>query len=235
MEKQGWGGSTIYVGAGGSPMMNRQGYVMKYLCDKQKKSAGFTLIELMVSMGLFTILSTIVIMSFVSFANIQARTAAMRDSQQKVRMALDQMTRQIKEASTIVIDDANQRITLTFKEDPYAQARYEINVNQLRYSECNITASTDIYKQCSDTYKLTTGGFLFQDMLASNVANGSGRILLQTGSTIEWNSPKNSTGDQNNMAPSVHIKLVGKIDYGGNQNYNDDFTLDTVIALEEKL
>jgi prepilin-type N-terminal cleavage/methylation domain-containing protein len=206
------------------------------------KKRGFTIIELMVALGLFAILSTMIIITFITMVNIQAKATAMKESQQKIRTAVDQITRQIKEADQIIIDPTFTQLTLTYNEDLYAQVRYRISGGRLEYQNCNITSFiSGSYSPCNSWYNINYAGYPKQDMLSSNGINSSGNsIQLQVGSQFRWNSPRNSgeipgfvANDEHNNPPSIKVTLVGKIDYS-NAYYDDDFTVSTNIALEAK-
>jgi prepilin-type N-terminal cleavage/methylation domain-containing protein len=216
-----------------------------------KNNQGFTLIELMVSLGLFAILSTIVISSFINFSNIQAKTSVMKDNQQKIRTALDQMIKQIKEAKTVVIDESDPSekvIDLTYTEAPGAAARYKITSDGgLWYSECNISAVTELYQACTSIDDIDPQNLLADSSAVGNMA--SSVILDFAESSMCWNSPKNSpdacsdkdmsgnsipVDDRNNSLPSVKVKLSGYMKFSSNTFYQDEFYLETLIPLGDR-
>jgi prepilin-type N-terminal cleavage/methylation domain-containing protein len=215
----------LYIDTGGAEMMKRRGY---------------TLIELVVSMALFAVFSVIVISSFLSFAYIQARTSAMKESQQKLRTTLDFMVRQAKEADEVTIDAATNTLTLKYNtSNAYTSAvSYQLTGGRLIYRQCNVTSIISTYIPC--TAAIGSVGFPEQDMLSSNGLNGSGNIDLVIGSgasRIEWNSPTNGTNDEKmNMPASIRIVLSGRSRYGGGVTtmFDDDFSLETLVMLERK-
>jgi prepilin-type N-terminal cleavage/methylation domain-containing protein len=208
-----------------------------------KMKRGYSLIELIISMSLFAIFSTIIIVSFVSFANIQGQTATMKESQQKLRVALDGIVRQTKEADKVKLE-SNKKLILYFGTE--SAVIYEINPdNKLIYRECNmnnyVVAS---YKPCTvsdiNTYTVQ------QDLLSSSGNSSVADIFLDTTDEatkpiFSWQSPSTTddsalpevdNGSYNNP-PTIKVSLRGKI-ANMNKYYGDNLTLETYVTLEPK-
>jgi prepilin-type N-terminal cleavage/methylation domain-containing protein len=203
---------------------------------------GYTIIELLVAMGLFAIFSVLMITSFVSFTSIHAKSIAMKDSQQKIRSSLDQMIKQTKEATSVTIDttsDPNNKVLTLYFKEPNAAARYSLKTTSgravLNYSECNITGiMTGIFVPCTDIDSAPIMDVLIGNPTAT-ASKTIGSITLDfANSTFAWNSPQNIAGDQYNMDPSVKIKLKGTIFYSLDSAERDNFDLETIISLERK-
>lgn len=65
-----------------------------------KNSRGFTLIEMTVSLGLFTIIMFIATSAFLSIVNIDRKSRAVRIATDNLNIALEDMSRRIKTGST---------------------------------------------------------------------------------------------------------------------------------------
>lgn len=64
---------------------------------------GFTLIELIVSMAIFTVVVTICVGAFVSASNIRALAQTQQESQQKLRMAIEMLNKYARQADRVLI------------------------------------------------------------------------------------------------------------------------------------
>jgi prepilin-type N-terminal cleavage/methylation domain-containing protein len=68
---------------------------MKYKPD-QLNSRGFTLVELLITVGLFTIILAIAIGGFINAINTQRQISSLISAQSNVSLALEQVTREIR-------------------------------------------------------------------------------------------------------------------------------------------
>ncbi len=203
--------------------------------------SGFTLIEMVVSLGLFAILGVLVIVSYVSYANIQAKAVAMKNSQQKLRVAIDQIEKQVKEAKTVTISDDHKTLSLTFDQPgTYAAARYVISkiddtYASLSYSECNLSSYlAGVYVPCDGTVGSDINSAPSEDMLAIT-GNGTSQAsvkLVDANSSFSWNSPQNVAGSNYNLDASISIALDATINYAANSFYQDNFKLDTIVSVK---
>ncbi len=75
---------------------------------------GVTLIELVVSMGLFAIIATLTISAYVTISNMKALTSATRESQQKLRIATETISRLSKQADVVTLDTTGHDLRLYF-------------------------------------------------------------------------------------------------------------------------
>jgi prepilin-type N-terminal cleavage/methylation domain-containing protein len=66
---------------------------------------GVTLVEIMVSMGLFAVLASIIVGAFVMTLNMKTLVTNMKESQQKTRMALEILSRLARQANRVEVFD----------------------------------------------------------------------------------------------------------------------------------
>lgn len=88
--------------------------IRRLMADRQ---GGFTLVELLVAMGLFTVLVTITMPALISTRDSTDTTKAVNDANEEARVALNRMSRELRQASEI-------RGATLFTSGPYATAGF---------------------------------------------------------------------------------------------------------------
>lgn len=78
-------------------------YVRKY--SEKKWNAGFTLVELIVSVGLFTIVVTIAMTAYLRLISIDRRTRALNDVVTNLSFVVESMSRSIRTGTNYNLDD----------------------------------------------------------------------------------------------------------------------------------
>lgn len=78
------------------------------------KKKGLTLIELIVAMTLFVVVATLAIGGFVSITKVKILVSSMKNSQQKIRIANEMITRYAKQAEAISLDPSGNWIEMYF-------------------------------------------------------------------------------------------------------------------------
>jgi len=224
---------------------------------KIRKAAGFTLAELMVSMSLFSILTTLVLFSFVGIANTRAKTGAMKDSQQKIRMITDQMTRMTKEASSVAItedpsdteptptaDGIYYTLTLVYDETkmggPPKTPKTVIYLIRKIDLNCTGDCAVSLFREDTNCFfadiPLCTDGNSDQyDMLSG--ASESGALGLDVNNSLfDWAEYKQdgtpATTKPSFSPPAVRIKLAGKY-FKVTREFSDAFTIDTSVIMSD--
>jgi prepilin-type N-terminal cleavage/methylation domain-containing protein len=71
-----------------------------------KKKQGFTLIELIVAMAIFTTVISLAIGSFITIMNLEALGTNVSNSQQKVRVAMEQISRLARQATNVNVTNS---------------------------------------------------------------------------------------------------------------------------------
>ena len=226
-----------------------------YRSNKMRTADGFTIVELMVAMGLFSVLTVLVFVSFVNIANIRTKTGSMKDSQQKIRMVTDQMTRMTKEASKVMIDkdpgdgDHNgvyYTLTLTYNKIKMGggtaaakTVKYVImnrpspstSVSLFRIDNNCFFASKPL---CEEMVESDAGYDYPLDMLSGK--NDTGSLGLKTSASLfDWAvyQPDPAVpGVAYFSPPAVRIKLAG-IYSNVSAEYDDAFSIDTSVVLSD--
>ena len=183
---------------------------------------GFTLLELVVSLSIFAILSTIAVGAYVSISRGKTYSATMRESQQKLRIAVETITRLGRQADRVDVDSTGEVITLYY----YASIVPPRPNTPNRINQYTITATGALeYKECKPAsitgdeaamYCPVTGWTSPVDML-------SAKTSLQPISGF--------TRDNTKLTPKITVNLVGKTT-GATAAYTDSFTIVTDVSLE---
>ncbi len=106
---------------------------MKNLFIYNKRKAGFTLIEVMVSVSIFTIISTIGIGALLSMNNAYKRSRSQRTAVDSLTFILDSMSRDIRTGSQYSCGgsgdcyDINGSDTFSFRDQDNRMVKYTFN------------------------------------------------------------------------------------------------------------
>jgi len=111
---------------------------------KNKKKKGMTLVELMVSMAIFTVVTSLAIGAFVTILNMRVMAGNMKNTQQKVRVAVETITRIAKQAEKVEKTGPSKYQTLTLyfnlSDAPTAvrfSTKWVIDHEDVLYSRCD--------------------------------------------------------------------------------------------------
>ncbi|MDP3902270.1 MAG: type II secretion system protein [bacterium] len=109
--------------------------------NKQNPNAGFTLIELIVALGLFAVVMTISMGAFLNISDIQKKSESLRNVSDNMSFTIEMMTRDIREGRDYIcspspcddltfIDAEDDTVTYKLnKED--SQKKYIMRINSL--------------------------------------------------------------------------------------------------------
>lgn len=167
---------------------------------------GFSLVEVVVAMGIFIVVITLAVGAFITVTRMKALTSTMKESQQKTRVALEMITRLARQAEKVNVSDDGKELELYFNaksSEPYG-TRFAITNGDLLYTECSGSNS------CLDSATYST-----------NLYEG---IELQENSHFseDWGLP-----------PTLDLSLEGKIgDIESNSYFSDNIKIETTIILE---
>jgi prepilin-type N-terminal cleavage/methylation domain-containing protein len=166
---------------------------------------GFSLIELVVAMGIFAVISTLVVGAFVTVTRMKALTSTMNENQQKTRIVIEMITRLSRQAEKVVVSPAPEGkiIDLYFNtENPIETqgVRFQIKDNDLLYSDCS----------------------------GSLNCVGSNEVSIYRDVSLENNSFFKKVGS---TPPTLEVSLFGKIK-NPSEYYSDEINLTTKIILE---
>lgn len=166
---------------------------------------GFSLIEVVVAMGIFAIVATLVVGAFVTVTRMKALTSAVKENQQKTRIAMEMITRLSRQAERVVVSDGGKTIDLYFNteapEEDDMRARFRIGEQgQLFYSECGGNPGCTLERE---------------DNIYSGVTLKEGSLFTKIGT----------------IPPKLEVNLHGKIDHPS-PYYSDEINLETLVILE---
>lgn len=181
---------------------------------------GFTLVEVIVAMGIFLIVLTLAISAFISVSNLKALTQTMKEVQQKTRITTEMITRLSRQADKVVIDSAEKGKT--------AELYFNIHNDSPNYG----------YQFKIQKNSIGDGGTL----VMSECFPTEGSTFCDTG----WKNPNNLLGDlvqlrfdnsyfrkTGTIPPTLEVKIEGIItNINNNPYYSNELTIDTSVALE---
>lgn len=170
---------------------------------------GITIIELVVSMAIFMVVASLAIGAFITVTRMRGMTKAMKDSQQKTRIAMEMIIRLSRQADKVLATGSN--LDLYFNHDGVggyeSGIRFSITSNQLHQYHCNPGGG------------LSCGTWVDEGDLMS------GRVT--------FNSATSRFTKTGTIPPRVNIVLDGQIQgVPANSFYYDSLKIDTSVILE---
>lgn len=187
---------------------------------KSRNKKGFTLVELMVSSGIFVIVISLAVSGFLLISKMKILSTNMVESQQKVRIALEMISRLSFQAQKMQLSafdaSADQTLELYFntKNDNVTGARFVITTNgKLTFEECT-------------TSNINTDNLSCNNWGQANNLLGNKVVLSRT-------SPRISKFTKPATIPAtIQVELYGNIaEVIGNPYYNDVFDISTNILM----
>ncbi|MEZ4103218.1 MAG: prepilin-type N-terminal cleavage/methylation domain-containing protein [Candidatus Paceibacterota bacterium] len=216
---------------------------MNFLNNKKEKifnfskgnlSTGFTLIEVMISIGLFTVIMIIGITAILNVNNTYRKSRSMRSAIDNLSFIMEDMARNIRLGSLYrCLDDENE-INPTTIEDPLdgvgcSGIAFEPFYDPISGEDDNLAVADQ------NIYLISPDGDLFKGKRGANFTDsdspGVGIPMNSTDLKIDYvnsgftiyGSSLNTDGEQ----PSVLIILSGTVQVG---NSTSDFNLQTTVS-----
>ncbi len=177
---------------------------------------GITLIELVVSMGIFVIVITIAVGAFVTVSRMRYLTSIMRENQQKTRIAIEMIARLSRQAEKAVttLDGKELELYFDLDSDLASAVKFEILDGKLLYSHClgGVSERICVEDNWEDGQNIYGGIVLLEDQ-----ESGKDSRFLKKGT-----SP-----------PTMTIDLFGRVgELDSNPYYSDEINLNTTVILE---
>lgn len=212
---------------------------MNNICKKK----GMTLIELMVAMAIFSIVLVIAVGSFIQMNNLRALAMNARESQQKLRMAIEVMSRYSRQADRVIVaeeqGDQYKEVRLFFNTKDSNPAnwyavkfKFEGTPITLNEYQCKPTTATD--DNCT-----VAGWGNPQDLLGGEVellSDADGGVNgFRKNEPVSFRDPAtmNVTDEDIVIPTSLYIRMSGVIGQNSdNLFYKNDFDIQTRIILE---
>lgn len=179
---------------------------------------GVTLIELVVSMGIFTVIATVAVGAFVTVTRMKTMASDARETQQKVRIATERISRLSRLADYVILNPpANNSLELHFSTISGIKAsKFSIEGTRLYYYDECTTRITNVYTPCE-----------------SWPTSAEAEDLL--GEVIELTAPlTNNFGKRYSYGkPELQIDIRGRAISPAVNNYTpNDIKINTSIILE---
>jgi len=123
---------------------------------KTKNFSGFTLIELIVAIGVFMVVMTITLAAFLNIADIQKKTEAFRKVNDNLNFAIEAMMREIREGRNYSCSSGDCSLgsgNLTFKNKNEDTVTYSLNETDKYIQRYVLNADGS-----EETYQITASG-----------------------------------------------------------------------------
>lgn len=192
---------------------------------------GTTLIEVVVAMGIFAILATIIVGAFVLILNMKALTSTMKEAQQKLRMAIELTSRLSRQAKRVSVSGAQ------IGAQPGAGNILDLYFDSDTATRFSVTQDGDgrnkLYSEECGTFNNATGDCIQWGINKNDLLGGeldlNDRPTNIPGDTITNYVFVVTVGDGN--TPALEIKLDGTIN-NIRQYYDNQFNIDNYVILE---
>lgn len=138
----------------------------KYQIQISKDRAGFTVVELIIAMGLFVILLGIVSGSFINALRTQGRIVALVAANDNANSSLEQMTREIRTASQFDLRfDLRDEGDLTFTNYKDEEVTYHLALDGSIERIVKVDGEEIFKKITADNVRVKTLNFILCDPL----------------------------------------------------------------------
>lgn len=175
---------------------------------------GVSIIELVVSMAIFMVVASLAIGAFITVTRMRGMTKAMKDSQQKMRIVMEMMTRLSRQADKVLAypESSGSNLDLYFNHD--GVAGYE---SAIRY---RVTSTSQLHE-----YHCSPGG-------ATTCSTWTDEGDLMSGK-ITFNNATSGFSKTGTIPPRVNFILDGQVvGVPTNSFYYDSLKIDTSVILE---
>lgn len=127
---------------------------------KMNEQAGFTLVELVISMAIFSFLLLIIVVGFLNIAQLHDEALATDQSQNSARSAMDELVQGVRNASSVISPTAVgvPASTMCLATADGGQQIYYIDNKVLYRSDDCATSTTWTAPEPANTYALTDSG-----------------------------------------------------------------------------
>lgn len=167
---------------------------------------GYTIIELIVSMAIFMVAVSLVVGAFATVVRLKTLSSNMKESQQKIRIALEMVTRLSRQAEVVKVSDDGKIVDLYFDASSAAKTRFQIEP-----ANGSIPPTLTI-NDC------TTAGCAG----ATNLFGGAANLYYSTSSFSKVGT----------LPALLNINLSGRTGTGGVVFDDDSFDIRTSVILE---
>lgn len=190
------------------------------------RGKGYTLVEVLVTMGIFGLLSTILLSLAISISQVTEDTRKLSNVNEESRLAMERLTRELRQANEVlhlgVPADANDEATLTFWtnfdgdsaiKDYYNPADPDADPEVLTYRWSPATKRLTLTAERSNNYPDET---LPRSVLAASVSDFSIDLY-----SSKWEYDDDSDG-------STHWTEIDSPNLPGGDGQPDEFQLNLV-------
>jgi prepilin-type N-terminal cleavage/methylation domain-containing protein len=111
------------------------------MSKKTAKQAGFTLVEIMLAMAIFTFMLLVVSLAYINIARLYSASTAARNVQQNNRFAMEQMSRVARTANKVTLSNPDSQGSLTSICFGTSDLFYVVNgeLRQAKVASCSAT------------------------------------------------------------------------------------------------
>lgn len=181
---------------------------------------GMTLIEVIVALGIFSVIATVAVGAFILVLNLKALTSTTKETQQKLRTAIEIISRLSRQANEVPTPTLSGKELVLYFDNPGGRlgTRFKIETfggkNTLTQADCTDWDTTN-GTNCS-TWATQ------KDLL-------EGPITLDSSSRFEISGTNVAL---TTAPPSLSIILNGTISVNSNAYYSNTFNIDNKVIFE---
>lgn len=107
--------------------------------NKKNLNAGFTLIELIVALGLFAVVMTISVGAFLNISDIQKKSESLRNVSDNMSFTIEMMTRDIREGRDYICSPSPCSV-FSFTDVDDKSVTYELVESHIKRNDSRITS-----------------------------------------------------------------------------------------------
>jgi prepilin-type N-terminal cleavage/methylation domain-containing protein len=163
---------------------------------------GFTLIELVVSMGILSVVLTMTVMIITQFMRIQELNTSMRATSQNNRQTVETITKEARQATSYSITTST--LNLTYKDTTTATTycvSYALTANQITRSEKAVSGACTATDYINNPYAITSTNLTI-------TPGSSGAIFSKpdpVNNLVNINFTSTFSGDSNTISETINV------------------------------
>lgn len=157
--------------------------------NNKNKKRGFTLIEMLVSIAIFTIVVTIVMGTIVTIVDISRKTRTMTEAMSNLNLVMESMTRTLKTAKEITVNPSEYGAVIAVDQNDKG-VKYEVVNNPNNGNKRGIKKTVN--NDSSTTFNSSDGEFITSDdveitgrMVQTFSYNGQPRSMISLKGRVE--------------------------------------------------
>ena len=184
---------------------------MKNSLRKNYKHKGFTLVEMLVSLFIFSIVATIVIASFVQMVKVRQETKTIQQDMEDARTAMELMAKNIRMSSNVSSNVSSNAIYM-FNNSQGECISYEISGGAIKQSAMTVPAGSDGSYCLSSNFNSSS----YVSISSSDIGSPSSFSVTSTSPTemgkVTMEFTVQNGSDKENIQTTVSLRDYAEVD-----------------------